>query len=330
MIFIRTVLIVALLVTTSDALAQESPLGSPAKQARAFSSDYAQVVRDGTPAVDAPGLRRLLTEVATAAAAEKPLAIASVRQLEAFFGLRQRAAEKSTDITETGEAAYFFNPMETRIYLVRRYRDVQPVTREAFANETATIRAAHGDLVKRLGIPPQGVFFTDFRETLSQTDGHPTRQGGSTGPIRVEGATTTILRSVGGIIVDGSYIRLSSIDAKRLEAVDIRWPRVRLAAKVAKNGIRTPRDVTVTIARRVAANANGLPVAVRMAVVLRAVKEASGVAFVPALRVGVEPKSIPVSDGFRTDAGEGFYVDLVRGSRDFADEDERDAPASRE
>ena len=105
---------------------------------------------------------------------------------------------------------------------------------------------------------------------------------------------------------------------------------MRLSANVAKNGIRVPRDVMTSMTRRVAANSARLPVNVWMAVVLRPIQEATGLVFVPALRVGVEPKSVPVDDGYRTDAAEAFYIDLVRGSAEFADADERDASQSRQ
>ena len=156
------------------------------------------------------------------------------------------------------------------------------------------------------------------------------RQGGAQGPIQSEGATTTILRAVGGVLVDGSYIRISSIDGQRLELLDARWPRMRLAATVAKNGVRAPRDATASITRHITASSAGVPVNVRMAVVLRPVPEGKAVAFVPALRIGVEPQAIPVKDGYRTDAGETLYVDLVRGSPDFAPATRRDSSQSRE
>jgi hypothetical protein len=72
---------------------------------------------------------------------------------------------------------------------------------------------------------------------------------------------TTVLRAVGGVQVEGSQLRLASIDADRLELVDVQWPPVRLAKSAA----------------------------------------------------------IPNGDGFRTDAGEVFYVDLLNDSPPIVD-----------
>lgn len=77
----------------------------------------------------------------------------------------------------------------------------------------------------------------------------------------------------------------------------------------------------MSITRRVTANSARLPVNVRMATML---------VLVPALTVGVEPKSAPGEDGYHTDAAETFCIDFVRGSAEFAEADERDASQSRQ
>jgi hypothetical protein len=309
--------------------AAQSPLGSPAELKGRFTTNYAEIARAALPQVNLDALTRLMAEVRAAAAAEKPLEITNVGELEKFFSLRPRAKADATELTQAGDASYLFNPVEHRIYLVQRYQGPRGVPRDEFAREVAAIRAAHLELADNLGIPRDQRFFTDFREILSQTDGHPTRQGGVQGPILSEGATTTILRAVGKVLVDGSSFRAASIDAKRLERLDVRWPPVVLADTVASAGLRAPQDVLTSVIKRIEANASGQPVNVRMAVVLRPIVGDKSVAFVPALRVGVQPQSVQVGDGFRTDAGEIFHVDLVRGSGEFADPDQRDSSQDR-
>jgi hypothetical protein len=304
------------------AMAQESPLGSNAAVAGRYSANYAEAVRAALPKANPAMLTKLLAKVKTAAAAEKPLAIADPRQLEKTFGLRERGDADTSGYLDVGEAVYKVDAQRQRFYLVRRYGDVQPVPRKEFEPELEAIRSAHQELAERLGVPRQEVFFADFREILSETDGHPELERGVKGEIQSAGAVTTMLRAVGGILVEGSYLRLSSIDAKRLELMDMRWPTVHLSDAALRKGLRSPEESLPSITKRIAAESKGQAVSVRMAIVLRPVA-ASATArvteFVPSLKVGVVPQSVKTENGYRTDAGEIFYIDLVRGEPAFAD-----------
>jgi hypothetical protein len=61
---------------------------------------------------------------------------------------------------------------------------------------------------------------------------------------------------------------------------------------------------------------------------LRPITSAKEVTYVPAVRVAVQPQSARVGDGYRTDAGEVFHIDLMTGSAEFADADAKDAAQS--
>jgi hypothetical protein len=315
-ILTRSLVALALLIPAATVGAQSSPLGSPAELVGRFSENYAEAVRSALPPIDAAELAKVIQGVQAAATKEKPLTIGSASELEKFFSLRERRGRGqigSADFVDAGDAAYNFDAAAGRIYVAWRRSDVEPVSRETFASRIKDIRNAHHMLSERLGIPREEVMFTDFREILSETDGHPVLQNGIKGPIQSEGGTTTLLRAVGGVLVEGSYLRVSSVDAKSLMLVDVRWPRVRLSDAALKN-LRSPRDVMEVITKRVATSAKGLPVNVRMAVVLRPMDRSKPNEFVPSLKIGVQPKSVKTKDGFRTDAGEVFYSDLLRDS----------------
>ncbi len=319
--------LVMLIAGATVSTAQDSPLGSPAASAGRFETNYSEAVRAALPRVDAASLEKLITGVRAAAAAEKPLAITNLRDLEHAFGLRERAEADASGFIDVGEAVYQVDGDRQRIYLAFRNAEPRPVLRKEFAREVAAIREAHRTLADRLGIPRQEVLFTDAREILSETDGHPELEKGLQGEIQAGGMVTTMLRAVGGILVEGSYARLSSLDSKRLDLVDVRWPPVRLSEAALKGGLRAPREAIESVARRVAKDSKGQAVNVRMAVVLRPVepdRTRRGIEFVPSLKIGVEPRSIRIREGYRTDAGEVFYVDLVRGAPPFADVDEPD------
>lgn len=301
---------------------QESPLASSVESTRHYGSNYSELVRGALPKANAAALSKMLVNVRRAAAAEKPLTIADPRELEKTFGLRERGEPDSTGYLDVGEAVYKVDTKRQRSYLVRRYTDVQPVARKEFEPELKAIRSAHQELAERVGVPRQEVFFADFREILSETDGHPELEKGVKGEIQSAGAVSTFVRAVGGILVEGSYLRMSSIDAKRLEMLDAHWPVVRLSEVALKRGLRSPAESLPSITKRIASESKGQAVSVRMAIVLRPVessKTMGAAEFVPSLKVGVVPQSVKAENGYRTDAGEIFFVDLVRGAPAFAD-----------
>jgi hypothetical protein len=311
--------------TVATAQPQQSPLGSPADAVGKFSTDYSEIVRAALPPADAAALARLMKAVRMAAEAEKPLNVKDVGQLETLFSLQPRALKGTSELTSAGDVTYGYNPVARRIYLAHKYADTKPAAREEFAKGLPAIRAAHTELAVKIGLPREQIFFADVREVLGQSNG---RQGGEQGPIQSVGAVTTILRAVGGVLVDGSYFRAISIDPDRLQLLDMRWPALKIAPNVVDSRLRAPQAVAASVIKRVQANSNGLPVGVRMAVVLRPITTDKAVTYVPALRVAVQPQSVKIGDGFRTDAGEEFHIDLMTGSAEFADVDAKDAAQS--
>ena len=294
--------------------AADSPLGSPSALVGRYTNNYEEAVRAALPEVDSSAIVKVMEAVRVASAAEKPLVIVTVRDLEKFFSFRERGLLNDSTYVDVGEAVYRFDNGAGRIYVAWRLGSVAPVARKQFAAEIPAIRSAHDALIERLGIPRQEVMFVDFREILSETDGHPVLEKGVKGEIQSEGATTTVLRAVAGVLVEGSYLRVSSVNGKRLASLDMRWPIVRLSEATFASGFRPPKDALEAIVKRVSASSGDLAVNVRMAVVLRPVDPARPTEFVPALKIGVQPRTVKTDQGYRTDAGEVFYSDLVRGS----------------
>jgi hypothetical protein len=106
--------------------------------------------------------------------------------------------------------------------------------------------------------------------------------------------------------------------------VDVRWPQLRLAPEVDERSVLAPAVLADRITERVAAAGGGKPVSVVMAVVLRPIHDAPRATYVPTLRVGIKPQSEKQNNGYRTDAGEQLYFDLVAGFEGLADRDQRD------
>lgn len=288
---------------------EQSPLGSPAASTEEFSRDYTGQVRAAMPPIGATELRGRLHQVVVQAAQDPPLAIDGLASLERFFGLPVRAPREHRGVFQSGDSAYLYDATLNRFVLAESHPDAAPIPRSQFAQQLPLIQRAHAELAGRLGLGPASVMAVDFGEILSQGNQHP-RSGNRATEIFAEGATSTYVRGIAGILVDGSRARISSRDADTIESVDVVWPHVVLPANVER--ARPPSDLVRTVSKRVADHAAGLAVNVRMAVVLRPVL-GNGLVYVPALRVRVKPESIRDDDGFRVDAGETFYVNLVSG-----------------
>ena len=305
-------IVAAALLTASGAEAQDqSNLGTRAELAREFSANYEEIVKAGLPAITAQELTERLHSVERASVNTPPLKIDGLRALEKFFGFPEARLELGQTRVSSDTAAYAFDPMRTRLYVVFRNSKSEPTSREEFAKHTPEIRRAHAQLVSNLGIDPKDVLFTDFRETLSQASANPRTIGEKELPIMSEGASTFILRAVDGIQVERSKVVVSSITPSQFEVLTVEWPPVRLSPAVWNSGVVEPQALVGSIAKRIALHANGLPVNVRMAVVLRDVVEDGHMTFIPALRVGVQPQPIAVREGVATEAGDSFYVDMV-------------------
>lgn len=293
------------------ALAQESPLGSPSKAASRYSNDYAALVKGAMPAIDAKGLGRAMSGVRDAKAGA--LGLHSKEDIGKALDLRVRdekdagrEKEPAREV-DAGDAIYRYDPDGAHLRAVWRTADRPARERDAFKAELPEIKRAHEALVAHLGVDRKEVYFVDFREVLSQNDDAKAQHG----PVLAEGASSTFLRAVNGVLVEGSYARVTSIDAKTPSSLDVRWPAVSLAEDVRDDKLRAPKELTEAIARHIAAHANKAAVSVRIAVVLRQVDAKHPGVYVPSLKIGVKPQSVKTENGYRTDAGEVFFSDLL-------------------
>jgi hypothetical protein len=300
-----------------------SELGSPPEAFARFSTDYRALVAAAMPRVSASEIARRLKRIQVQTGAESPLGVRGASDWLALFGVDSRGAQPATELVDLASASYLADPEAGRFYMTLRLPAVAPVPREEFAKTIPAIRRAHDVLADKIGIPREEIFFVDFRETLAQSTPEPQSRETET-EIESAGATTTLLRAVDGLLVDGSFARFTSMDARTFEMVDVRWPRMRLVPEVERKAVLHPAQHLEAVVRRIAATEQQKAVNVIMAVVLRPVPAGHGVYFVPSLRVGVLPRSEPGRDGVRTDAGERFYLDLIEGMEGLGDRDERE------
>ncbi|UXI69389.1 hypothetical protein [Tahibacter amnicola] len=172
-----------------------------------------------------------------------------------------------------------------------------PAAREALAS----VSGAHASVLARLGIPSAEL--SQLRTSvLAQQDSRFNTKGVFVnGPSVAHGYITTVSRSVGGILVDGSNARLVSRHDGELESAAVSWPRLALHPQLRKFALRSREELAQAVAAKVAANESP-DATVRAAVVLRPVLDGKSLVHVPALRVAVTPNN--------GEAGEMFYVDM--------------------
>ena len=227
------------------------------------------------PPIDNDGLAKVMERVRAAAAANsKPLAISNSAELEKFFGLRSRNPDKSGDFVDAGDAVHRFEPQAGRLYVTWRLTDVKPVARATFSKRIRASAAPRGTRQPAGHFGQRGDSPTDFREVLTKTDRRVPASTAATAdsPIMAEGGTTTLLRAVGGVLVEGSYLRVADAHAAH-------EPREGQLAAGATDGCVGPTTACAEgHARRVRQadrqRFRGVPVSVRMAVVLRPVDAA--------------------------------------------------------
>jgi hypothetical protein len=326
---IRTPLFFALGVLASvPSIAQPaaSDLGSPREAATVYSSDYRALVAGALPKVGADALGRRLAAVRAEAAVSRGLAVRDAASWTALFGLdaKVRAGDRPGELVELEAGAFLADPEAGRFLVSLAHPDAEPVPRGELDRQLPEIRRAHEALAERIGVPKGEIFHTDFREILAQSTPAPGLAGARESEIESFGATTTLLRASGGLLVDGSYASLTSLDARRLDRVEVRWPAIRLLPEVDGGKPLAPSDLTDLLTRRIESAAHGREINVLMAVVLRPVEAGPRTYFVPSLRVGLAPKAVKERDGYRTEAGEEFYVDLVAGLEDLPERDDRE------
>ncbi len=317
-------LLTPMLALSQIAPSRGSPLGTPASEANVYSESAADAVKRALPAVSAEELSAMMKKMQATLAAQKPLAVQSTAELEKLFSIRSRGEEVIDDFTNSGDASYRFSKEIGRARVIWRQTETKGIPRLQFAARLEPIRATHLAIAEKIGIQKNDIFFVDFRETLSQSDADPRLGKVASTPIESESATSTILRAVDGVLIDGSFLRMSSMDEKSHRTVDLRWPSVQLG-KNALSELRPPKALADSIIKRVDQSSKGSAINVRMAVVMRAMDRAKPGEFVPMLRIAIKPQSIKTDTGFRTDAGEMFYMNLASGLPEFADADEVEA-----
>jgi hypothetical protein len=305
---------------SAEAMARaENPYGSPADAAGIFTRDYRKGVEAAFPPFDPRQLQERLEVIAKKyGGREDPVRLRSLEAIEDLFGLAPADRKDADNVVEQRRTYYEADPDLGTAYYYRDMEKVSPMPYGRAAKLQGDVAREHLALLDKMGVGKDEVFYTETFFMMLQSSTDP-----EAGPVEetkpvVDVIATYVLRSLEGLMVEGSNVKIASKRPGKIETVSLDWPLFRYHPNLRSFDLRDRDDLVREIESRVTDVVNNdEEVNVMMAVVLRPVFVGGGQTFVPSLRVGVLP-----NDG---QAGAMFYVDLPKTTLDYDDGESEDA-----
>ncbi len=326
-------IIVGIVVTSQMAWAQSRPqvnpseMGSSAKTAGSFNQNLAVSTRMALPTYDDAALGKVFEMVAKKyVRGFDPLQI----NLEAINKYYQIKANPEGEAQEL-DFSYQISKKDGRIYLHRDRSSIRPYSVEQGAKELRMASLTHPELLKNFGIDKTQLLF--LKPNMVLLEGiEKLRNGGFGKPeaALVDNIFSYGQRSIEGIMIEGSYVKVISKDARTLESLVINWPRFQMHPGIARFDLKSKTQILDEALKHLKEVTNPRHESnVKMAVVFRPVMIGGDRVFVPALKVGLYSR--PIGVNFADEKGENgemFYVDLIKQPLKYTDKDERDNEAS--
>lgn len=292
-------------------LAADNDLGSGPDAAAFFTKDYAKAVDAAYPRFDSARLTERLEAIRKLPAAQlDPLKLRTLPQLESALQVARATPRKGSDYVSNDQYAARMEAASGRVRLVKKSAALLPVAYDEAARVKERVGKDHQEFLAKIGLDQSQILFlqtglTSLRDDKAVVAGDtaPAAPRNDQDGALVDGVFTYALRSVDGIMVEGSVAKLTSAASGELIGVDLRWPALAYHPALRSLALKDADTMKKAILAHVEQAANGEEVSVQMAVVLRPVKISGRRAYVPALRVGMLP---------RTSEGEMFFVDLPR------------------
>lgn len=325
----RATIALGLTLVTGVAVAQVRPkvepqdLGTNARAAGVFSQNLDVATKMALPSYDDQSLGGMIHMVAKKYAnGFDPLQI----NLDAIEALFQIKATSEGEVQE-GDHSYQISKKEGRIYLYRDRSLVKPYSLSRGAVELRLVSQTHPAMLKLFGIDKTQ--FSSFNSNLILLEGIQKLEDGSFGrptvPL-VDNVYSYAQRSIGGIMADGSYIKVFSKDARTNEGMIINWPRFQIHPGLQTFEVKPKTDILNEVNEYIKRVANPKhELNVKMAVVFRPVMMEDVRVFIPAMKVGLYSR--PIEDTFADEKGENgalFYVDLMKQSLKYNERADQD------
>ena len=325
--------IVGMILVSNSTFAQRRPqvdpseMGSSAKAAGSFNQNLVVSTRMAIPAYDEVALGQMIEMVAKKyARGFDPLEI----NLEAINKYYQIKANPEGEAQEP-DFSYQISKKSGRIYLHRDRSSIKPYSMEQGTKEMRMAYLTHPELLKNFGIDKSQLLF--LKPNLVLLDGIEKLQNGGFGKPEaalVDNIFTYGQRSIEGIMIEGSYVKVISKDARTLESLVINWPRFQIHPGIGRFDVKSKSEILEEAIKHLKVVVNPKHESnVKMAVVFRPVMMGESRVFVPALKIGLYSRPIGVSFADeKGENGEMFYVDLMKQPVKYTDKDESDNGAS--
>ena len=322
-------LIIAINFLGNTTWAQERPkidpteLGSNARVVGTYNQNLAVSTRMALPSYNEDSLSKMIEMVAKKYAnGFDPLKI-NLDAIESHYHIK---AISEGEVQEK-DYSYQISKKNGRIYLHRDRSSIKPYSMEQGAKELRRAYLAHPELLKNFGIDKSQLLFLNPNMILLQ-DIQKMRRGGHGKPKTslVDNIFTYGQRSIEGIMIEGSYVKISSKDALTFESLVINWPRFQIHPDLQRFDMKTKTDVLEEALKHLEGVVNPKHESnVKMAVVFRPVMIGESRVFVPAIKIGVYSR--PINDKFadnKSENGDMFYIDLMRQPLKYNEKEERD------
>lgn len=303
-------------------------LGTSVKSAGVFNTDLAVAVRGALPSYDDKTLSVMFETIAKKYPnGFDPLKV-DLDAIETLYGIKATAEGE----TQEREFSYQISKKSGRIYLHRERATFKPYSLEQGQRELRLAAQLHPALLGMFGIDKSQLNSTNSNLILLEGI-QKLPSGGFGRPTKalVDNVFTYGQRSLEGIMVDGSYFKVISKDAKTNEGLVINWPRFRVHPELRSFDVKSKNEVLTEALEHLKLVANPRNESnIKMAVVFRPVMVGEEKVYVPAVKIGLYSRPVGVAQADeKGENGDLFFVDLMKQRLSYSDGELKDSQAGK-
>ena len=308
---------------SAEAVGPPNDLGTPVEASQLKTENYEQGVEAAFPRyADQQLMQRLEAIVKKYPQGFDPIKIRDLRAVAQFFGAPAPTLSPNQLSYESEQLMYEVEPQMGKVYFYRNLEAAQPMPLREAEKLKARVALEHEEILTKIGVDRTQILFKQTSFILHEGSTNPVLGSLKQSEPVVDSTFTYALRSLNGIMVEGSSVKIASKGLGKIETVNLAWPRFQFHSDLKRMVIKDKNLLKREVLAKVKESASG-KVNIKMAVVLRPVFLGQQQVFVPALRVGVMPTT--------GEAGDLFYVDLPRQQLSYREgelSDEVEAPRS--
>ena len=302
-------------------------LGTKKEVMDLFTKNLAVAVRRSLPSYNEKKLGSFIQTIAKRYGKSGPGLNFKTQSLEKTF-------KRTIDRDRTVQEDDFLSHISTQKGEIEIYQDLshlKPMDLGRGQKMMRKIGGLHLSLAQELGVKKSDLLY--FNTTLLNLQAVKNLGGGKTSrPTKavVDHISSYGLRKLGGILVEGSFIKMFSKNEKNIAGVEFKWPKFNLHPGLKRFALKSKSQLLEETLKHLNQTVNKRhEVNVKMAVAFRPVTFGKKITYVPALKVGMysRPDAKREAEG---EAGELFYIDLMKQKLSYLDPQLKDQAQSRD